>query len=55
MARKRYSEEDAQRLLREIDVHLHDGLDQAAIHTRPKMDTSKRRTCVVVDVARSSL
>ncbi len=27
MARKRYSDEDALRLLREIDVHLHDGLD----------------------------
>ena len=27
MARKRYSYEDALKLLREIDVHLHDGLD----------------------------
>ena len=27
MARKRYSDEDALKLLREIDVHLHDGLD----------------------------
>ena len=27
MARKRYSEEDVLKLLREIDVHLHDGLD----------------------------
>ncbi|WP_391481083.1 transposase [Nereida sp. NH-UV-3] len=27
MARKRYSHEDALKLLREIDVHLHDGLD----------------------------
>lgn len=27
MARKRYSDEGALRLLREIDVHLHDGLD----------------------------
>ncbi len=25
MARKRYSDEDALKLLREIDVHLHDG------------------------------
>ncbi len=29
MARKRYSDEDALRLLREIDVHLHDGMDVA--------------------------
>jgi len=27
MARKRYSDEDARRVLREIDVQLHDGLD----------------------------
>ena len=27
MARKRYSDEDALQILREIDVHLHDGLD----------------------------
>ena len=27
MARKRYSDEDALKLLPEIDVHLHDGLD----------------------------
>ena len=27
MARKRYSDEDILKLLREIDVHLHDGLD----------------------------
>ena len=27
MSRKRYSDEDALKLLREIDVHLHDGLD----------------------------
>ena len=27
MARKRYSDEEALKLLREIDVHLHDGLD----------------------------
>ena len=25
MARKRYSDEDALKILREIDVHLHDG------------------------------
>ena len=27
MARRRYSHEDALKILREIDVHLHDGLD----------------------------
>jgi putative transposase len=27
MARKRYSNEDVLKFLREIDVHLHDGLD----------------------------
>ena len=27
MARKRFSDEDALKLLREIDAHLHDGLD----------------------------
>ena len=27
MARKRYSDEGALKILREIDVHLHDGLD----------------------------
>lgn len=27
MARNRYSDEDALKVLREIDVHLHDGLD----------------------------
>ena len=27
MARKRYSDEDALKVLREIDIHLHDGLD----------------------------
>ena len=27
MARKRYSDEDALKVLREIDAHLHDGLD----------------------------
>ena len=27
MARKRYSDEDALKVLREIDVHFHDGLD----------------------------
>ena len=27
MARKRFSDEDALKLLREIDMHLHDGLD----------------------------
>ena len=27
MARKRYSDEDALKVLREIDIHLHDGFD----------------------------
>ncbi len=27
MARKRYSDKDALKILREVDVHLHDGLD----------------------------
>lgn len=27
MARKRYSDEDALKVLREIEVHLHDGMD----------------------------
>ena len=27
MGRKRYSDEDALKVLREIDIHLHDGLD----------------------------
>ncbi|MDA8739979.1 hypothetical protein N9M73_02435 [Rhodobacteraceae bacterium] len=27
MARKRYSDEDILRLLREIDIHLHGGMD----------------------------
>ena len=32
MARKRYSDEDALKVLREIDVHLHDGLDRACAY-----------------------
>ena len=31
MARKRYSDEDALKVLREIDIHLHDGLDVLVI------------------------
>ena len=44
MARKRYNEEDILRLLREIDVHLHGGMDvmsacrTAVFLTRPIMD-----------------
>ena len=44
MARKRYNEEDILRLLREIDVHLHGGMDVMSAHalrvflTRPIMD-----------------
>ncbi len=39
MARKRYSDEDALKLLREIDVHLHDGLDVvSACRKSPAID-----------------
>ena len=44
MARKRYNEEDILRLLREIEVHLHGGMDvvsarrTAVFPTRPIMD-----------------
>jgi len=31
MARKRYSDEDALKVLREIDIHLHDGLDVLSV------------------------
>ena len=31
MARKRYSDEGALKILREIDVHLHDGLDVVSV------------------------
>ena len=34
MARKRYSDEDALKVLREIDVHLHDGLDIVSSYKR---------------------
>jgi len=34
MARKRYSDEDVLKLLREIDVHLHDGLDVVSARVR---------------------
>jgi len=39
MARKRYSDEDALKILREIDVHLHDGLDVVGASLR------RRRRC----------
>ncbi|MDB2476165.1 hypothetical protein N9X06_04310 [Paracoccaceae bacterium] len=32
-----------------------DGLRQAVIHTRQRLDTSERRTCAVLGVSRSSL
>lgn len=32
-----------------------ENLRQAVIHTRQKLDTSERRTCAVLDVARSSM
>ena len=31
MDRKRHSDEDVLKLLREIDVHLHDGLDVVSV------------------------
>ena len=34
MARKRYSDEDILKLLREIDIHLHDGLGQGILFSR---------------------
>ena len=34
MARKRYSDEDVLKLLREIDVHLHDDLDVVNVWTK---------------------
>lgn len=40
MARKRYSDEDALKLLREIDVHLHDGLD--VVSASRKADVSDK-------------
>ena len=42
MARKRYSDEDALRLLREIEVHLHDGLD--VVSACRKAGLSDKRT-----------
>ena len=38
MARKRYSDEDVLKLLREIDVHLHDGLDVVSAYLLKKME-----------------
>ena len=37
MARKRYSDEEALKLLREIDVHLHDGLDVVSACRKAEM------------------
>ena len=36
MARKRYSDEGVLKLLREIDVHLHDGLDVVSACRKPQ-------------------
>ncbi len=36
MARKRYSDEDVLKLLREIDVHLQDGLDVVSAYRKPQ-------------------
>ena len=41
MARKRYYDEDVLTLLREIDVHLHDGLD--VVHAGRKAGISYKR------------
>ena len=41
MARKRYSDEDVLTLLREIDVHLHAGLD--VVHACRKAGISDKR------------
>lgn len=40
MVRKRYSDEDALKLLREIDVHLHDGLDVVSACRNPDPEWS---------------
>ena len=36
MARKRYSDEAVLKLLREMDVHLHDGLDVVSACRKPQ-------------------
>ena len=41
MARKRYSDEDVLKLLREIDVHVHDGLK--VVSACPKAGISDKR------------
>ena len=38
MARKRYSDDDVLKLLREIDVHLHVGLDVVSSFHRDEMN-----------------
>ena len=53
MAQKHYSDEDVLKLLREIDVHLHVGLD--VVSACRKAGISERRPCAALDVARSSL
>ena len=37
MARKHYSDEDVLKLLRKIDVHLHDGSDGAFLLVKPSV------------------
>ncbi|XXK30208.1 hypothetical protein ACMAY7_12070 [Rhodobacteraceae bacterium nBUS_24] len=39
MARKRYNEEDILRLLREIEVHLHGGMDVVSACLDPPIPT----------------
>jgi len=41
MARKRYSDEDALKILREIDVNLHDGLDVDKLILKESLDYLK--------------
>ena len=49
MAQKRYNEEDILRLLREIDVHLHGGIDVvSACRTAPSptpLHKKNRKAC----------
>ena len=58
MARKRYNEEDILRLLREIEVHLHGGMDVvSACHTAPSptLFAKNRKACPVMSLAAEAL
>lgn len=50
MARKRYSDEDALKILREVDVHLHDGMDVADAVS--KAGVFKKTTIVGMDLVK---